>query len=98
MDKASAHVAGIVGSSPTRIILFFHSVTAEKSHVLVSQSNSKDAPKVFSPGKTWLERAHLAFKVLSRAYLRLHTSLIRRRSGGNGDIGGDMTPLWQDCG
>ena len=45
---------GIVGSSPTRIILFFHAVTAEKSHVPLCckpTSPSRRAPKVFSPGK-----------------------------------------------
>ena len=63
-------------------------MTAEQSHVpLCSKptSSSKARSKsVFTPGQTWFERAHLTFTVLSRAYSRLHTSLIRDRSSSRG--------------
>ena len=38
------------------------------SHCVVDRPRPlSHAPKVFSPGKTWLERARLTFTVLSRA-------------------------------
>ena len=70
MDKASAHGARIVGSSPTMIILFLHSVT---SHVPLcckpTSPSGARSKKCFHRGKYWLERAHLTFAVLTKSGL-----------------------------
>ena len=65
-------------------ILFFHSATAEKSHVPLcckptSPPKLRFKSVLAGQNLVW-KRARLTFTVLSRAFSRLHTSLIHHRS------------------